>query len=167
VLSLSGQLTANPVDQIENLAGKTRACPNHIGYHGSIGAEGHEILKIVSERHALVHGLRQEREDYGPGFGLSCGQRKAAMANAVANDDDVVLADFVAVVINLITQLARFEDDYLKVIGPMDGHITPAVKDQKSNVDGIGIAKGPHVQAITTDLPVNERIGTFPGLVAF
>lgn len=89
------------------------------------------------------------------------------MPNAAANDDDVVLADFVAVVVDLITQLARFEDDYLKVIGPMDRHIAPAVKDQKSNIDGIGIAEGPDMQAITTDLPINERIGAFPRLVAF
>ena len=44
----------------------------------------------------------------------------------------------------------------------MDRNIAPAVQDQKPNIDGIGIAEGPDVQAFATDLPINERIGSFP-----
>ena len=60
-----------------------------------------------------------------------------------------------------------FEDHNLKVVGTMRRHMVPPIQNEKAHIDWVGRSEGPYVEALPADLPVDERIGAFPGSVGF
>jgi hypothetical protein len=89
------------------------------------------------------------------------------MAQSVPDNNDVVLSHGAAMVFDLVTQLSRFEDDYLEVIRAMGWDTATAIEDQEADVNGIGSAKRPNVETLATDLPIDKGVGSFPRSVAF
>src|SRR5438045_5734021 len=88
---------------------------------------------------------------------------KATMMNAVPYDEHVVLPDLAKIALHLIAELAGFEDYNFEMVGPVHRYRSPAVQDEKSNIDGIRFFfERPHVQTFAADLPTHERIGLFP-----
>ena len=89
------------------------------------------------------------------------------MTQTISHYNDVVLPDGTPAFFNLITELSGFEDDNLEVVGSMERDTMSPVQYKKAHIHGIGVAEGPDMEPLTTDLPVDERVGAFPRVVAF
>jgi hypothetical protein len=99
---------------------------------------------------------REKGEDDGAGRLLCGAQWQAAVVDTVPHDDDVIVLQKAAAILDLVTYFPVLENDHFQVVGPVLGNLMPAIHDQETHVDRVGVGERPDVELLRVDLAVDQ-----------